>query len=75
MSSGRVQYPDIYKAKPNEKAVEEQTNKDFWDMNLDEKDKENAGNDSFWGDALGDSKPAPAPSAPPRNEKQAEIQR
>lgn len=58
--SGQVRYPEVYQ--PPEAAVEAKTNKDFWNQQLGETDKEKGRNQGFWGDALGGtSSPNPAP--------------
>lgn len=74
-SSGPVKYPEVYKSKPDEKAAEEQMNKEFWNQNLDEKDKEGASNLGFWDEALGGLKSKPKPQSQPKDERQAEIKR
>lgn len=58
-SSGPIKYPNVYK--PSEEAAEAKTNREFWDQQLGDEDKEKGRNQGFWGDALGSKAKEPAP--------------
>ena len=77
-TGGNVHYPDIYQGgggggRPPASA-EEQRNKDFWNENLGEKDKEKGTNQGFWGAALGGNT-GPSKPPPAKNEAAEEFAR